>query len=151
MTSSSDRWALVLLLSLAILPLKAQAGGNSSGGYDVRSFGAKGDGAALDSPAINARHRGGGREGRRHGAPARGDLSSRSIRLRSNIVLYLDQARRSWPPRDRGAVYDAPEPNPDGAQFQDFGHSHWHNSLIWGEGLENVSILGPGRSTARAW
>jgi len=28
--------------------------------------------------------------------------------------------------------------------YQDFGHSHWHNSLIWGEGLENVSIYGPG-------
>ncbi|MBL4630754.1 MAG: right-handed parallel beta-helix repeat-containing protein [Paraglaciecola sp.] len=29
-------------------------------------------------------------------------------------------------------------------QYQDFGHSHWHNSLIWGENLDNVSILGSG-------
>ena len=28
--------------------------------------------------------------------------------------------------------------------YQDFGHSHWHNSLIWGENIENVSIIGPG-------
>jgi polygalacturonase len=28
--------------------------------------------------------------------------------------------------------------------YQDFGHSHWQNSLIWGIGLENVAILGPG-------
>ncbi|HET7537542.1 MAG TPA: right-handed parallel beta-helix repeat-containing protein, partial [Candidatus Didemnitutus sp.] len=34
-------------------------------------------------------------------------------------------------------------------QFQDFGHSHWRNSLIWGEGLENVGITGPGRIYGR--
>ena len=28
--------------------------------------------------------------------------------------------------------------------YQDFGHSHWHNSLIWGENLENIAITGPG-------
>ena len=39
--------------------------------------------------------------------------------------------------------YDPPEPNA-WDKFQDFGHSHWRNSLIWGIGLENVSILGPG-------
>ena len=29
-------------------------------------------------------------------------------------------------------------------QFQDFGHSHWKNSLIWGIGLEDITISGPG-------
>ena len=33
--------------------------------------------------------------------------------------------------------------------YQDFGHSHWHNSLIWGEGLEHVAITGPGRIDGR--
>src|ERR1019366_4437609 len=27
----------------------------------------------------------------------------------------------------------------------DFGHSHFHNSLIWGEELENIAIVGSGR------
>jgi len=35
-------------------------------------------------------------------------------------------------------------------KFQDFGHSHWHNSLIWGDGLENVSIVGEGLITGKA-
>ena len=39
--------------------------------------------------------------------------------------------------------YDEPEPN-EWDKFQDFGHSHWHNSLIWGENLDDVSITGPG-------
>ena len=29
--------------------------------------------------------------------------------------------------------------------YQDFGHSHFRNSLMWGEGLENVAITGTGR------
>jgi polygalacturonase len=41
-------------------------------------------------------------------------------------------------------AYDEAEPN-QWEKYQDFGHSHFHNSLIWGEELENVSILGPGR------
>ena len=47
------------------------------------------------------------------------------------------------------AAYDAPEPN-QWDKFQDFGHSHFHNSLIWGEGLENVSILGGGLINGKA-
>src|SRR6202041_701862 len=27
---------------------------------------------------------------------------------------------------------------------QDYGHNHWHNSLIWGEDIHDVSITGPG-------
>ena len=40
--------------------------------------------------------------------------------------------------------YDPAEPGPGNA-FQDFGHSHWHNSLIWGDSVEDVSITGHGR------
>ena len=53
------------------------------------------------------------------------------------------------PPSDRqSAGYDLPESNA-WSEYQDFGHSHWHNSLIWGEDLENVSITGPGRIYGR--
>jgi len=35
---------------------------------------------------------------------------------------------------------------PQGAwePYQDYGHNHWHNSLIWGENIHDVAILGPG-------
>ena len=113
--------------------------------YDVRAFGAKGDGKTLDTPAINkaidnAASAGGGTVR----FPA-GVYLSVSIHLKSNITLYLDQGATilAADPRE-GFKYDLPEPNP-WDKYQDFGHSHWHNSLIWGEGLENISILGPGR------
>src|SRR5665213_1163291 len=40
--------------------------------------------------------------------------------------------------------FDAAEPAAPWAMYQDFGHNHFHNSLIWGEGVRDVAILGPG-------
>jgi polygalacturonase len=45
-------------------------------------------------------------------------------------------------------TYDPPEPNPHN-EYQDHGHSHWHNSLIWGENLQNVGIIGEGMIDGR--
>jgi polygalacturonase len=113
---------------------------------NVRDHGAKGDGTTLDSPAINAAiaavtHAGGGTVV----LPA-GRYLSFSIRLQSNLTLQLDEGAVlvAATPSPALGQYDPAEPNESSA-YQDFGHSHWHNSLIWGEGLENVSIIGPGR------
>lgn len=111
--------------------------------YDVRSFGAAGDGKTLDTAAINkaisAAHAAGG------GTVyfSAGTYESGSIHLASNIALYFDQGAVLEATKDPQA-YDEAEPN-QWSQYQDFGHSHFHNSLIWGENIENVSILGPGR------
>src|SRR6266480_250212 len=112
--------------------------------YSVKTFGAKGDGKTLDTPAINktidaAAAAGGGTVY----FPA-GNYLSVSIHLKSNIALYLDQGSTIIAANTTdGAKYDPPEPN-EWDRYQDFGHTHWHNSLIWGENLTNVSILGPG-------
>lgn len=37
--------------------------------------------------------------------------------------------------------YDKPEDNPY-AKYQDFGHSHFHNSLMWGRKIQNFAIVG---------
>jgi polygalacturonase len=113
--------------------------------FDIRAFGAIGDGITLDTPAINAAitaaHASGG--GTVH-IPA-GTWLSFSIRLQSHITLYLHPGAiilAADPLRHPGA-YDSPEPN-QWDPWQDFGHSHWHNSLIWGEDLTDISIQGPG-------
>jgi polygalacturonase len=119
---------------------------NSSGLYNIKAFGAKGDSTSLDTDAINkaidaAALAGGGTIY----FPA-GDYLSFSIRLRSNITLFLDNGANliAAVPVPGKEGYDAPEPNP-WDMYQDFGHSHWHNSLIWGENLDNIAIAGHGK------
>src|SRR3989454_1853777 len=112
--------------------------------YNVKAFGATGDNKTLDTSAINkaidtAAAAGGGTVY----FPA-GSYLSVSIHLKSNIALYLDQgATLIAASPAAGVQYDSAEPN-EWEKYQDFGHSHWHNSLIWGENLTNISILGPG-------
>src|SRR6476660_10450839 len=81
--------------------------------YDVRAFGAKGDGKTLDTPAINkaidaAASAGGGTVN----FPA-GTYRCFSIHLKSNVALYLDQGATilAADPGDKDGQYDAPEPN----------------------------------------
>src|SRR5258707_7864977 len=150
---------LVLLVSLCGSTLthsqtkSRKAGGtsgltvrNNAGFFDVKSFGAKGDGKAVDSPAINRAIDAAAATGGGTVFFSAGTYRCFSIHLKSNVALYLDQGATilAADPSDKDGQYDAPEPN-QWDQYQDFGHSHWQNSLIRGEDLENISILGPGR------
>ncbi len=76
-----------------------------------------------------------------------------TVHLRSNVDLYLsrgctilaaDSPMAGETTGYGGGTYDAAEPNPQWDAFQDYGHSHWHNSLFVGDGIANLSILGPG-------
>jgi polygalacturonase len=115
----------------------------SDGLYNVRTFGAVGDGKTLDSPAINhaidaCAQAGGGTVFLPPGTYLCG-----SIRLKSNIHLRLDAgATILGAPQDMNA-YDPAEPF-TGTAYQDGGHTYFHNSLIWGENLTNVWITGVG-------
>ena len=121
-----------------------------AGILSVKAHGAVGDGTTIDTPAINraieaAAAAGGGTIY----FPA-GTYACYSIRLKSNVCLYLDQGATilAAPVPLEGTTtggYDAAEPQDHAYEaYQDYGHNHWHNSLIWGEGIHDVSILGPG-------
>ena len=119
----------------------------AAGSLDVKAFGATGDGKTLDTAAINkaidaAAAAGGGTvhfpagnylslfhpsEEQHHAAPEAGAT-----------IVAADA------PAEGGGGYDLAEPN-QWNMYQDFGHSHFHNSLIWGDGIENVAIVGTGR------
>jgi polygalacturonase len=131
--------ALVTIGALAMLPGPgAQAG---TGTFDVKRFGATGNGSTLDDDAIdraiNEAASGGG--GGIVVFPA-GRYRARSIHLKSNITLQLDAGATIIA---ASSGMDAPESNPF-SNFQDFGHSHFHNALLWGERIENLSITGTG-------
>jgi len=130
--------------------------------HDVTAFGAKGDGVAIDSGAINraieaAAAAGGGTVYFRAG-----NYLCYSIHLKSKVAIYLDAGAvmvaadpSSAANSDSTRGYDLAESNQPWESYQDYGHNHWHNSLIWGEGLEGISIGGPGliwgKGLSRGW
>ena len=133
-----------LISFLVLIPVLFLGARFDSSVFNVKNFGAVGDGKTLDSPAINkAIDEAASNNGGTVYFPA-GTYLSVSIHLRSNIALYLDQGATilAADPKD-GYKYDLPEEN-KWDEYQDFGHTYFHNSLIWGENLENISILGPG-------
>ncbi len=114
--------------------------------FDVRSFGALGDGRTLDTAAINRAIEAAAAAGAGTVRFPAGTYLSVSIHLKSNVDLHLDRGATIEAAAPGVAAYDEPEPNAwgDARKYQDFGHSHWHNALIWGEDLHDVAIEGPG-------
>jgi polygalacturonase len=121
--------------------------------FDVRTYGATGDGKTVDSPGINKAIEAAAAAGGGTVVFPAGIYMSFSIRLKSKVNLYLDQgstiiAADSPKPGETtgymGGTYDAAEPKTAWDAYQDYGHNHWHNSLIWGEGISDISITGPG-------
>jgi polygalacturonase len=131
----------------------APATAASQGLFDVRRYGAAGDGKTLDTEAVNRAIEAAAAAGGGVVVFPAGSYLCFSIRLKSHVHLQLLQgsaivAADSPLPGDltgyNGGVYDAAEPNTAWDAYQDYGHNHWHNSLLWGEDLHDVSITGSG-------
>ena len=125
----------------------------SLGIFDVRKYGAKGDGKTLDTDAINRSIEAAAAAGGGVVLFPAGTYLCFSIHLKNQVHIVLDQgstilAADSPLPGQQtgynGGVYDTAEPNTEWDAFQDYGHNHWHNSLLWGEGIHDFSITGPG-------
>jgi polygalacturonase len=130
-----------LLLCLGGIAQAAETAGQNY--FNVRSFGAVGDGKTLDSPAIDkAIHAAAEAGGGTVLVPA-GTYLSGSIHLQSNIHLLIDTGATILGAPQSLNAYDETEPFP-GIAYQDGGHCYFHNSLIWGENLTNVFITGHG-------
>lgn len=117
-----------------------------SGVYPVTAFGAAGDGKNLDTAAIHRAIEAAAAHGGTVVFPA-GDYLSFTIRLKSNVALHLEQGAvliAADTPASGDEGYDLAEPNAPWEPYQDYGHNHWRNSLIWGDSLHDISITGPG-------
>lgn len=111
---------------------------------NVREAGAIADGKTIDTPVINKAIDELASEGGGTLYFPAGRYACYSIRLKSNITLHLESGAvilAAYPSATDG--YDEAEPNIHD-KYQDFGHSHWHNSLLWGVGLHDVTISGSG-------
>jgi polygalacturonase len=133
------------LLASAIATLASAATAKSlrtgAAGTDVRAYGATGDGHRSDTAAINAAIDAAAAQGGGIVRIPAGEYICHTIHLRDGITLYLERGAvlRAAP----AGQYDPFQPN-RWDRYQDFGHSHWHNSMICGVGVKDVAIAGPG-------
>jgi len=141
------------LPSAAHAALKHESSARQMTVFDVRTYGAVGDGKTLDAVAINQAIEAAAAAGGGMVYFSAGTWLSFSIRLKSNVELYLAQgavllaADSPLPGQTtgyNGGTYDAAEPKTSYDAYQDYGHNHWHNSLLWGEDLHDIAITGPG-------
>ncbi len=113
--------------------------------YNVLDYGARGDDQTNNTRAINAAIEAAAQNGGGTVYFPAGSFLSYTIHLRSNITLHLDQGAVLIGDKEvNGVGYDLPEENAWYKKFQDFGHSYWRNSLIYGDSLHNIAITGQG-------
>jgi len=128
---------------LTIFALLAALSISANSVYNVKDYGARGDGKTLDHQAINkaidaATQAGGGQV-----LLPTGTYLCGSIRLKSNVDLHLSTGAKILAAPSEMKAYDESEVF-GGPEYQDGGHTYFHNSLIWAEGQQNISITGRG-------
>jgi hypothetical protein len=129
--------ATAALLVMAVLAEPAQAAE-----FNVKDYGAVGNGSANDTAAIDrAITAANGAGGGTVRFPSGTYRSPNSIHMKSNVTLQLDAGATIM--GASGSGYDKPEPNPND-KYQDYGHSHFHNAMIWGDRLTNIAFVGSG-------
>jgi polygalacturonase len=140
-------------LSLSAAAKERGSSAAAEGVFDIRKYGATGDGKTVDTPAINRAIEAAAAAGGGMVLFPPGTYLCFSIHLKSNVHLHLEQgstilAADSPLPGQasgyNGGTYDTAEPKTEWDAYQDYGHNHWHNSLLWGEEIHDFSITGTG-------
>lgn len=135
---------LVAALSAGAAPGAGAAASGATATFDVREFGAAGDGKTLDTAAINAAVEACVKAGRSGGSVVRvpaGKYLTGTVRLRSDVTLELDAGAELIGTRDLSR-YEHFTPPPDTPLVG--GRVQWHRALVLGDGVENVVITGRG-------
>jgi len=109
--------------------------------FNVSSFGAKADGTSDAAPAIDkaiaaASKAGGGTINFGAGTFA----VNGTVHLQSNVTVNVPSGTTIT---GSASGYDAPESNKND-KFQDYGHSHFHNAMFFGNNVSNVTFTGGG-------
>ena len=149
--SAASRWTRLFVLMVAGLTVFWVGAGQALGVpphrplatpvFNVKSYGATGNGSTNDTPSVNKAIVAANAA---HGGivefPAGTYKAGGSIHLMSNVIMQLDKGATL---QGASSGYDAPEANPND-KYQDFGHSHFHDAMIWGDRLTNIGFIGSG-------
>ena len=111
MRTTGGRVVAIMAVLLLAAAQMAQAGAPY---FNVRDLGAKGDGRTLDSDAINAAIEAAAEAGGGTVYLPAGEYLCFSIRLKSNIRLFIDAGATivAASPEEHDGGYDVDEPNP---------------------------------------
>jgi hypothetical protein len=127
---------LLVFLVLVIVPTaNAQPGGV----FNVRDFGAKGDGKTLETEAIQKAVdacAGGGQV-----LLPPGNYLSATVHLKSHVTIKLDAGAKliGCPDPEAYSQFTPPADMPE-AKFP----RRWHRALLLGDGAEDIAVVGPG-------
>jgi hypothetical protein len=102
------------------------------GVFNVREYGATGDGKTLDTAAINQAIEACAAAGGGKVLLPPGVYLSGTVHLKSNVTFFLDAGARLAGTPDLDAYQGLP------------GFGRWHHALVTGSKLENVTIAGAG-------
>lgn len=110
------------------------------GVFDVRDYGAVGDGKTLDTRAVNQAIEACSAAGSGQVRLPPGKYLTGTVHLKSNVTLNLEAGSRlvGTSDVDRYQQFTPPE----GTFEARLGR--WHRALVLGEGVENVTITGRG-------
>jgi polygalacturonase len=123
------------------------------GAFNVRQFGARGDGKTVDTKAVNSAIEAVAAKGGGTLVFPSGTYVCFTIHLKSGVDLYLsrgctilaaDSPKQGDNSGYNGGTYDAAEPNQPWEPYQDYGHNHWKNSLFYAENEHDFAVTGPG-------
>ncbi|MCL5280448.1 MAG: right-handed parallel beta-helix repeat-containing protein [Planctomycetes bacterium] len=129
-----------LVLALALLAAPRTALAAEAGVFNVRDYGAVGDGRTLDTAAlhkaVSACAEAGG--GQVRFPPGR--YLSATVHLKSRVTLYLEAGARLVGVKDPN-LYQYPTPP---AFLPEAKWGKWHRALILADGAEDIEIAGSG-------
>jgi len=136
-----------------------------TGKFDVKAFGAKGDGSSDDTDLINKAIEYINKIGGGVLSFTNGDFMVRTVLLRSNVWLHIDKSasvkglleqdapESTWfSDRDYRAGLSPTDPKPyaDPENYltkQDVGHTFFRNCMFFAERQENIKVFGNGYIT----
>lgn len=135
-----SRMVLIAVVACPALTILSDLGSAADGVFNVRNYGAAGDGKSIDTTAINKAVKacadaGGGQV--RFGP---GRYISGTVHLRDNVTLFFEAGATliGTTELDDYQHFTPPANTPE-ARF-----GKWHSALILGVGVKNVNIVGPG-------
>lgn len=135
------------LWSMAIEPLQENKSGNTVKVYNIKDYGAVGDGKTLSTEAINNAIIACSKAGGGTVLVPAGRFLTGTVKLKSNITLFLDQNATIMATDDKSQFVGADVRPEDPDQPIGIGTnsmSHWTRAIILLEKVENVTITGTG-------